>query len=185
MHRLCCRLERCRCCLVPKPSKAPTCPANLRPLVCCPSRKAIAAWLRSRLDTDLAPHLPSLPQHAYTAGRSACLGCIRTSPEHSSSSRTTSSPSIGPCFGGITLSVDHQGAFNEAPRDTLHNCLAVLGVDRDTIRETPSALFAIFTGSPDTPCATQQGTLRLPHLMESDRDVASLRPSGSPTRQFS
>ena len=130
---------------IPKPPKPPTQPQNLRPLgLISPPGKAIAAWVKIRLEEILAPLILTLPQFAYTAGRST-LDCLLRVQAHFHSTRkliSSMTPSIyqrregtksAPCYGGITLSVDLRGAFNEVPRGKLYQCLQLLRVDADLL----------------------------------------------------
>ncbi|OLQ01358.1 putative 149 kDa protein [Symbiodinium microadriaticum] len=130
---------------IPKPPKPPTQPQNLRPLgLISPPGKAIAAWVKIRLEEILAPVILTLPQFAYTAGRST-LDCLLRVQAHFHSTRkliSSMTPSIyqrregtksAPCYGGITLSVDLRGAFNEVPRGKLYQCLQLLRVDADLL----------------------------------------------------
>ena len=130
---------------IPKPPKPPTQPQNLRPLgLISPPGKALAAWVKVRLEEYLAPAILTLPQFAYTAGRST-LDCLLRVQAHFHSTRkliSSMTPSIyqrrdgaksAPCYGGLTLSVDLRGAFNEVPRDKLYQCLQMLQVDDDLL----------------------------------------------------
>eukprot|EP00439_Symbiodinium_sp_Y106_P073220 s127_g13.t1 len=129
----------------PKPAKPPSKPENLRPLgLITPPGKAIASWLRSRIEPRLVPLIRTLPQYAYSAKRSSLDALLRvnshfwrvqghvqgTLPAIYQRKAGVTNPQ---CYGGITLSVDLKGAFNEVPRDLLYQCLEQLGVDRDTL----------------------------------------------------
>ena len=130
---------------VPKPSKPPTQPDRLRPLgLITPAGKAIASCIRSRLNAFLTPAVVALPQFAYTCGRSTldCLLRVNSHFHRTQQQVENIRPSIyqrkagvrsPQCYGGITLSVDLKGAFNQVPRPTLYKCLEDLGVDSDTL----------------------------------------------------
>ncbi|CAE7373183.1 unnamed protein product [Symbiodinium sp. CCMP2456] len=92
----------------------------------------------------VCPLLRALPQYAYSAKHSSLDALPRVNShfwrvqEQVQGTRLSiyqrkAGVANPQCYGGITLSVDLKGAFNEVPRNLLYQCLEQLGVDEDTM----------------------------------------------------
>ena len=129
---------------LPKPTKAPSKPANLRPIgVLSVPAKVLAGLVRERVSTKIQYSTQSLPQYAYVkrrGTREAILHAVKHLEEAKSlasigSRRNKLQPgrqaSHG-LLGSIILSIDLSRAFDSVDRSRLMQALEQLGVDSHT-----------------------------------------------------
>ena len=119
--------------LLPKPSKKPDKPQNLRPLALQEGMgKAILGLVCQQARTQAHPHLVQFPQFAYMQGR-GCEDAIARAIQHcndviSMRKQYDTVPSPPKVYGGLLLSIDLQQAFDTVPRLALFDHLDAIGV---------------------------------------------------------
>ena len=109
---------------MPKPGKSSKLPSDLRPLgIQGPTSKIVAGALRARLEAEVEVLLGSMPQYAYSKGKSIdeyicrvggfckeVAGTIATRCRQCA--LETRGPGRGPCVGGILAGIDLSRAFD-------------------------------------------------------------------------
>ena len=131
---------------LPKPPKDSSKPENLRPIgLIHPLPKAITTVLRKEIGPLLERALQTLPQFAYTGGRSTQDALLRVHghglqvrqllERHKKSVYALKAGQRQcQCAGGISFSLDLSGVFDSVPRRLLAQSLFRLGADHDVIQ---------------------------------------------------
>ena len=130
---------------IAKPNKDPSKPQGYRPIeLSHPLAKSLNKLVRERLQPYLESKLRHLPQFAYTNGRGVLDALLRVH-SHLRSARQLSLQGrasiyalhqgrrANPCVGGLSFSLDLEGAFDSVPRPKLAESLRRLGVPEDLI----------------------------------------------------
>ncbi|CAE7276564.1 unnamed protein product, partial [Symbiodinium sp. CCMP2456] len=134
---------------LPKPGKAPSQPAALRPIgLMYPEAKVLAALIKERLYDHIRPQLEWVPQFAYQPGRDLydalarvhawcglCRGNLNkfTPGRFAMKEREATEGYNDICVGGAILSLDLKQAFDRVNRQALDTALQRLGAPQDLI----------------------------------------------------
>lgn len=119
--------------LLPKPSKKPDKPNNLRPPALQEGLgKAVLSIVSMQARQQAMPKIAPFPQFAYMQGR-GCEDAIARAVQHcnqviSMKKRFVVDMSPPKVYGGVTLSIDLKQAFDTVPRAELFSGLENLGV---------------------------------------------------------
>ena len=167
-----------------KPNKPSSRPDGLRPIgLLHPVGKVLCTILRTRLRPLLEQALISRPQYAYTTGRSTldallrAHGHIRKAQQLVTAQRKSiydlhAGAKQHQCVGGITFSLDLEGAFDAVPRPYLVHSLRRLGVDEDLVQLLMGfhhgaryrMAVGVCEGSIESSCGIKQGCKVAPFL---------------------
>ena len=130
---------------IAKPNKDPSKPQGYRPIgLSHPLAKSLNKLVRERLRPYLESKLKHLPQFAYTNGRGVLDALLRVY-SHLRNARLLSLQGrasiyelhqgrrANPCVGGLSFSLDLEGAFDSVPRPKLAESLRRLNAPEDLI----------------------------------------------------
>ena len=130
---------------IAKPNKDPSKPQGYRPIgLSHPLAKSLNKLVRERLRPYLESKLQHLPQFAYTNGRGVLDALLRVH-SHLRNARLLSLQGrasiyelhqgrrANPCVGGLSFSLDLEGAFDSVPRPKLAESLRRLTAPEDLI----------------------------------------------------